>query len=410
VSLVALLHLSFAGAEPSHLPLMRRSAILRADDYAAAANHMRYKYGFEPDSTISKRQESSALTSSGAGTGGGPMAAAQVGDPQSLNFVLDTGTSDFWVPGIGCESCTPDTPTFNFSASNTFTTVKDPDTGKPKDISINYGSDTIDGFLVQDILAIGSFQVLHQSFVLVNTFTPGFISGSTAGILGLGFSTLAVTQSTPFWQTLAAGGGLPKPEMSFFIARPPKDSNTSKEAPAGVFTFGGQNKTFFKGDVEFLPLVTISGKLTFWMLPFASVTVDGKCIDLPLGNVAIIDTNSPLIGGPCDEVAEIYAQIPGSKKLPDLPGHYGFPCESRVEISVSFGGQSWPINPEDINLGPVPDCPDICLGAIFDMAPGQKPNGIATWIFGDAFLKNVYSVFRLDPPSLGFAKLADCED
>lgn len=61
VSLVALLHLSFASAEPLHFPLMKKSTILTADDYAVAADIIRYKYGYKSDSTNSKRQHSAAV-------------------------------------------------------------------------------------------------------------------------------------------------------------------------------------------------------------------------------------------------------------------------------------------------------------------------------------------------------------
>lgn len=61
LTLVALLGLNFAGAEPVHFPLTRRSTILTVDDYAVAADIMRYKYGYKSDSTISKRQNSAAV-------------------------------------------------------------------------------------------------------------------------------------------------------------------------------------------------------------------------------------------------------------------------------------------------------------------------------------------------------------
>lgn len=33
--------------------------------------------------------------------------------------------------------------------------------------------------------------------------------------------------------------------------------------------------------------------------------------------------------------------------------------------------------------------------------------GVDLWILGDVFLKNVYSVFRFNPSSIGFATLSD---
>ncbi|KAH9971715.1 hypothetical protein BGW80DRAFT_1561453 [Lactifluus volemus] len=44
-----------------------------------------------------------------------------------------------------------------------------------------------------------------------------------------------------------------------------------------------------------------------------------------------------------------------------------------------------------------------CLGAIFEYTSN---NNSPAWIVGDTFLKNVYSVFRANPASVGFAALA----
>ena len=47
-----------------------------------------------------------------------------------------------------------------------------------------------------------------------------------------------------------------------------------------------------------------------------------------------------------------------------------------------------------------------CVGAFFSIG-SVAGTGIPAWIVGDSFLKNVYSVFRASPPSVGFAQLSD---
>ena len=50
-----------------------------------------------------------------------------------------------------------------------------------------------------------------------------------------------------------------------------------------------------------------------------------------------------------------------------------------------------------------------CLGGIFDLTQGssiEAGSGNPNWVVGDVFLKNVYSVYRLSPPSVGFAQLS----
>jgi len=75
---------------------------------------------------------------------------------------------------------------------------------------------------------------------------------------------------------------------------------------------------------------------------------------------------------------------------------------------MAFGGKSWPIKAEDMSLGPVTPGSSTCFGAIVDL--GKNSNGIAdkpTWVVGDAFLRNVYSVLRYKPAEVGFAELSD---
>lgn len=84
-----------------------------------------------------------------------------------------------------------------------------------------------------------------------------------------------------------------------------------------------------------------------------------------------------------------------------------------------------------MNLGKEPNDNTRCLGAIVDLAAGTSvtpgQNGIPDWVVGVAFIvsdhgallplstecmiqKNVYSVFRADPFSIGFAELSPNAD
>jgi len=60
LSLVALSCLSFVGAEPSHIPLVRRRDPISVEGYRIAADALRFKYGY-PRSSTSKRQNAVAI-------------------------------------------------------------------------------------------------------------------------------------------------------------------------------------------------------------------------------------------------------------------------------------------------------------------------------------------------------------
>ena len=74
---------------------------------------------------------------------------------------------------------------------------------------------------------------------------------------------------------------------------------------------------------------------------------------------------------------------------------------------MAFGGRSWPIDAQDMNLGQVST--GICAGGIFDLTAGSdvgEGGGNPNWVVGATFLKNVYSVFRSQPAAIGFAELS----
>ena len=56
---------------------------------------------------------------------------------------------------------------------------------------------------------------------------------------------------------------------------------------------------------------------------------------------------------------------------------------------MSFGGQTWPIDPKDMNFGPVDQTGKQCIGAIFDLSMGTNivsGGGNPNWVIGDTFL------------------------
>jgi len=142
-----------------------------------------------------------------------------------------------------------------------------------------------------------------------------------------------------------------------------------------------------------------------------AITVNGQNIQVSTGDAALsaIDTGTTLVGGPTDDVKAIWNSVKGSSQIRNGPyaGFYAFPCSTDVTVTFNFGGKTWPISTTDMNLGEVEQ--GQCLGGIFDLGQGtsiQGGGGNPSWVVGDTFLKNVYSVFRADPPAVGFASLA----
>jgi len=64
---------------------------------------------------------------------------------------------------------------------------------------------------------------------------------------------------------------------------------------------------------------------------------------------------------------------------------------------MSFGGPSWPISINDLNLGTIGG--GQCLGAIFDVTQGTdiSSQGTPAWIVGDTFLVRFFSSASFGP-------------
>lgn len=326
--------------------------------------------------------------------------------PQEFGVILDTGSSDLWVADTDCSTCGGTTTLYDPSKSSTYNA-----SGQITDI--RYGSGEVVGEIVADTVSMGGFTVTNQIFMSVDETSRNLLDGSVSGIVGFAFHAIASSQSTPFWQTLFNAGALESPEMSFWLDRLiDEEEDVPEEAPGGVFTLGGTNTSLYTGEIEFLDLPEAEVR-SFWLLHLQSATVNGQDVQINTGADALsaIDTGTTLIGGPSVDVKAIYAAIPGSQQLDGAnEGFFSFPCNNTVEVSLSFGGRSWPISPDDMNLG-VLDLEDTstCVGGIFDLNLGSSLSaggGNPHWVVGATFLKNVYSVFRASPPSIGFAELS----
>jgi cathepsin D len=144
---------------------------------------------------------------------------------------------------------------------------------------------------------------------------------------------------------------------------------------------GFVNNSLYTGDIDFQNIP--SGQVSYWILPLTGITVQGNEVTLPTGSssFAAIDTGTTLVGGPPSAIAALYAQIPGSAPASgNYDGYYTYPCDTSVTVSLSFGGNSWPISPDDFKMT---ESEGQCVGAFFQLTTG---NSAPSWIIGDTFL------------------------
>ncbi|KAF8164616.1 aspartic peptidase domain-containing protein [Mycena galopus ATCC 62051] len=306
------------------------------------------------------------------------FANISIGTPYNFRMMVDTTTSTTMVSGKVCSGCsavsTPYDATASSTAVNKSTTLS----------NFPYGDGGIEGYIFADTLKVGPFTVPKAEFLQINDMTDDNIPTGVSGILGLAFAETVETTATPFRKALTAANASSNPELGFWLSRVLESDNVQEEEEtAGVFTFGGVNSSLYSGNIDFVDLAAGGTQLGFWMLEISAIA---RSLDA--------------IYGPEADVQAIYAAIPGSSESVETV--FQFPCNTTMEISVSFGGQTWSISPQDMNQGPVSGGSSDCFGAVGGITGAQSPS----WRFGIPFLRNVYSVFRQDPASIGFAELS----
>ncbi|KAH7926412.1 acid protease [Leucogyrophana mollusca] len=325
----------------------------------------------------------------------GYIGSLAIGTPAvSYEVLLDTGSSDLWVAGSSCAAC-GSSPSFNPVSSTSFQNLSTP-------FAIQYGSGEAEGYLGQDVVQMAGFSVSNQGFAVVDATSQDLLQSPVSGLLGLAWQAIASSGKTPFWQTLASSNAWDSPLMSIQLRRYGNDTSAQTEEPGGTLMMGYVNSSLYTGDIDYQD---IPGTPGFWSLTLSSITAQGTSVSLGDTTLAAIDTGTTNIAGPTSSIEAIYATIPGSQPATgEWEGYYSYPCDTDVSVSFSFGGPSWSMSSADFEFTRLENSAD-CIGAFFGTDTGG--NGNPYWIIGDAFLKNVYSVFRYNPASVGFAALSE---
>ncbi|EGN95046.1 hypothetical protein SERLA73DRAFT_113780 [Serpula lacrymans var. lacrymans S7.3] len=319
------------------------------------------------------------------------FASLAIGTPPALfDVTLDTGSSLLWVNATPCDIDGTQVVPYNTALSSTSQNLSDP-------FSSSYGSGTVSGMYAQDTVQMAGFAVEKQMFGIVNSTSVRLANCPVSGLVGLGWQQPG--DPMPFWQTLADSGVWDSPVMAFQISHyPPSASNVTR--PGGTFTMGFLNDSLYVGNIDYQPI--LDNLAPYWALPITSITVQNTSIEIPTGSAyGAIDTGTSLVVGPSAQIQAIYAQIPGSQPCVGLEGFYSYPCDTQVNVSISFGGPSWFINSSDFRYAYIDSNGSSCLGAFYEVTSSTP------WVIGDTFLKSVYSVFRYSPPSVGFATLSE---
>ncbi|KAM3083270.1 aspartic proteinase precursor [Clarireedia jacksonii] len=253
--------------------------------------------------------------------------------PQTFKVVLDTGSSNLWVPSSECGSiaCYLHTK-YDSSSSSTYKK-------NGTSFEIRYGSGSLSGFTSQDVMSIGDLKIKDQTFAEA-TEEPGlaFAFGRFDGILGLGYDTISVNKIVPPFYNMIDQGLLDDPVFAFYLG----DTNNGEESEA---TFGGVNKDHYTGKITEIPL----RRKAYWEVDLDAITFGDSTAELDNTGV-ILDTGTSLIALP-STLAELLNKEMGAKK--SYNGQYTVDCNKRdslPDLTFTLSGHDFTIGPYDYIL------------------------------------------------------------
>ncbi|KAJ7337667.1 acid protease [Mycena albidolilacea] len=306
-----------------------------------------------------------------------------VGTPaQKFLIDFDTGSSDLWIPSSSCTSSTCSSKS-KYKATSSSTGVK-----KSGTFSIEYGDQsTVSGPIYTDTVTVAKIPVTKQYFSPVTTLSASFADDPIDGILGLAFPAISNLNQNPFFVNADAAGVVDANQFSFYLA-----------SSGSELYLGGTNDDLYTGDIEFNSVDSSGG---FWQATGGKALVDSATT--VSGIETIIDSGTTLIYGPPADVKKIFAKVTGSKVYDSKNGYYSYPCATPPTISFNWGGQNWAISAANLNLGQTATGSKDCVASIAAQDLGLGSN---VFLLGDAFMKNVYTVFDFDQEAVGFAELA----
>jgi len=304
----------------------------------------------------------------------------QIGTPaQTFKVILDTGSSNLWVPSTKCTSiaCFLHTK-YDSSASSTY---KENGT----EFSIQYGSGSMEGFVSSDTLTIGDVSIKNQDFAEA-TKEPGlaFAFGKFDGIMGLAYDTISVNHITPPFYSMMNGGHLDANVFSFRVG--------SSEEDGGEAVFGGIDESHYTGKIHYVPV----RRKAYWEVELAKFSFGDEEVELE-NTGAAIDTGTSLIALPTDMAEMLNAQIGATKSW---NGQYQVDCAKvpgLPDLTFHFGGKPYALKGSDYVL----EVQGTCISA-FTGLDINLPGG-SLWIIGDVFLRRYFTVYDHDQDAVGFA-------
>ncbi|KAJ7151840.1 aspartic peptidase domain-containing protein [Mycena crocata] len=325
---------------------------------------------------------------------------------KAINVILDTGSTDLWLNPVGGVG-----PFEN--------------TGVTHQINYGEGATFINGTIGLGDIEIAGHRIPRQAFINV-TQNVGLneCGGGICGLVGLGFDS----PNGGIEKALSNGGidpsvgksvlssifdMSPTPEKDRFFAISLSRLGDEKGSADASINIGEYDSDYVAVQYEARRPV-FPPTATSWRVLADGVTMNGVAIpwsakgtSTPSGKkIVLLDTGTTNILMRPEIRDSIYSKVPGAVLAKNSSLHnvhwssdrdvWVVPCNASLDFSAVFGGQPYPIHPLDMTdmytkVGPNGVNYTVCVGRITN--GGTITSGSTDALFGDTFLRNVYTVY-----------------
>ncbi|TFY76162.1 hypothetical protein EWM64_g7851 [Hericium alpestre] len=323
---------------------------------------------------------------------------------QDFNVQLDTGSSDFWIfKDAGVEAT---------------------DIGP---VNLTYGTGNAVGNVSFAPFSLGNYKVESQAFINNADYTKQFkdlmSDLGSFGILGISFDSISsidqnvilatndtIRGRSPLSNIFASNPSVPN-TVSILLSR----TDDQEETAGGSFLIGEEAEGYENVlKAPQLPRFTPAGRPGIWTVWLDGATLNGTFLsfksilkDAPKGKtLTLLDSGSTAANVPSSLAKGLYGNIPGSFIDPSSR-QYIIPCLSASNLSLTFGGQEFPVHPLDLTQVQTSVADDgtnftYCTGYYTpdDATPDSVNNEGEEILLGDAFMRNVYSSFNYGNDSI----------